>query len=198
MSYVRCSGFGIPKANWTNALPNIRSIINNSLFRRLGNCAVTTVRTGIPAAIPIKIALSMFQYSDVQSAFKTASLPNLEIEKFLETLDSLHSTVDASQSKSRDKAVERYDTKLLIIWFKLTVGYYVKVIRTSGHRTKMSIYYVGPKRISKNLFGCTLVMEHFIKGNKSIAYCSYSFQYASYFVDTLAAMHFVVQRIEGL
>lgn len=84
----------VPKADWTETLPAIQSLISKSPFRRLGGRAPTTAHTVMSPENPFLAASSLLKNTDVGNFDQMSVLQRLEVDRLLMRLDEMHRTAN--------------------------------------------------------------------------------------------------------
>eukprot|EP00171_Calliarthron_tuberculosum_P021806 IDg21806t1 len=134
------------------------------------------------------MALAHTKTRNIQSIDEAQLLQNLNIDAVQKSLDDMHKEVSVTLYLSRKQAIERHNSKIYVISYKLVVGDYVVVARTHGPRTKMSTIWMGPRRVSRILSECTVELEHLLSESKSITHVCRIKPYADSLVGSALLM----------
>ena len=158
----------LPYSSWTQVLPIVQSILNNSIVSRLGNRCPLTAFTSLPQDTPLTAIKTQKKGKiSIQSIENIESIRRDYISTLHAALEKIHKDIALASSKKRKAAIESHNRKTNVVPINFTVGDYVLrgLVRARSNR-KPCIKWYGPYRVVECRSNYTFIIEDLLTSER--------------------------------
>ena len=162
------SEFQLPHSSWSQVLPIVQSVLNNSIIPRLGNRCPLTAFTGLPQNTPLtSIKTKIGKKVSVRSIQDIRVVQREYIEKLQAALDGIHKQITTLSTKKRKASIDSHNKKTNVLPVNFTEGDFVLQGLVLGKaKRKPSIKWQGPYRVVECRSNYIFVIEDLLTGER--------------------------------
>ncbi len=166
------SEFQLPRSAWTQVLPIVQSVLNNTILTRLANRCPLTAFTGLPQDNPLNsVKCQLGKKLVFRTVDSIQSAQREYIEALQNSLEGIHKDIAQMTNKKRKSAIESHNRKTHIRPINFTDGDYVLrgVVQGKSGR-KPSLKWHGPFRVVECRSNYIFVIEDLLTGEREEAH----------------------------